>query len=253
MPTALITGGTSGIGAAFARRLARDGQHLVLVARDADRLKATADDLHGRYGVRVDVLVADLTVTDDCAAVERRLADPDRPVDWLVNCAGFSLRRPFMANDIEDEQRMLDVHVRAPMRLTHAVLPGMIARDRGIVINVASVAGFTPRGTYSAAKAWMINFSEGLAFRLRGTGVHVMALCPGFVHTGVHARMSLDMSRVPGWMWLDADDVVDAALSDARRRRPVSVPSARYKVLAALARHTPHSILTRFSGIGGRR
>jgi short-subunit dehydrogenase len=253
MPTALITGATSGIGAAFARRLAADGQDLVIVARDADRLKTTADQLHRTYGVQVQVLAADLTDRDQLLSVERRLADPEQPVDLLVNNAGFSLRKPFVANDVADEERMLDILVRAVLRLTHAALPGMIGRGRGAVINVSSVAGFNPRGTYSAAKAWVTNFSESLAFRLRGTGVQVMALCPGFVRTEFHQRMELDMSGLPRWMWLDVDEVVAEALQDLKRGRSLSIPSARYKVLTALSRHAPRRLLVRASGVGGRR
>jgi short-subunit dehydrogenase len=253
MPTALITGATAGIGAAFARRLAADGQDLVLVARDAERLEACADELQKTYAVSVEVLPADLTDPDQLLAVERRLADADRPIDLLVNNAGFSLRKPFVANDIADEERMLDLLVRAVLRLTHAALPPMIERGRGDVINVSSVSGFSPRGTYSAAKAYVTNFSEGMAYRMRGTGVRVMALCPGFTHTEFHDRMGLDKSTIPGWMWLDADKVIDEGLADLRKGKSVSVPSVRYKAITALARHAPRSLVARSAGVGGRR
>ncbi|HEX6918770.1 MAG TPA: SDR family oxidoreductase [Actinomycetes bacterium] len=243
MTTALITGATAGIGNAFARRLAADGNDLVLVARDVQRLESTAASLRTAYGVEVEVLPADLIDDGQCRSVEARLADRSRPVDLLVNNAGFSLNRRFVTGDIEAEERMLRILVRAVLRLTRAAVPGMVERGHGAVINVSSVAGFVPQGTYSAAKAWVTSFSQGLAGDLAGTGVRVLALCPGYTHTEYHARAGHDMSRTREWMWLEADDVVDAALADLRRDAVVSVPSLRYKAIVTLARHVPTRVL----------
>jgi short-subunit dehydrogenase len=243
MPTALITGATAGLGASFARRLAADGQDLVLVARTLPRLEEVAERLRSSYGVAVEVLAADLASDDGCRSVERRLADPDRPVDLLVNNAGHGLQKPFLANAIEDEETLLRVHVGAVLRLCHAVLPGMVARGRGAVLNVSSVAGWTPQGSYSAAKSWVTTFSEGLAIQLRGTGVRVSVVCPGFTRTEFHARMSVDRGVVPGSLWLDADAVVDEAIDDLRAGTVISVPSRRYKAIAALVRHAPRRLL----------
>jgi hypothetical protein len=157
----------------------------------------------------------------------------------LVNNAGFSLNRRFAASTADDEERQLDVLVRAVLRLTRAVLPSMLARGTGSVLNVSSVASWVPGGTYSAAKAWVTVFSEGLSAELAGTGVTVTAVCPGFVHTEFHERGAMDVSAIPDWMWLTTDQVVDGALADLGRGRPVSVPTARYKALALLARHAP--------------
>ncbi len=245
MPTALITGASAGIGATFAERLARDGYDLVLVARDTARLESLAARLRATYGVGAEVLPADLADTGACRQVERRLADPDRPVDLLVNNAGFGLRTPFLATDVEEDVRLLRVLVEAVLRLTHAALPGMVQRGRGDVINVSSVAGFVPWKTYGAAKAWVTSFSEGLAGQLRGTGVRVLALCPGFTHTEFHDRAGLSPAMAPPWLWLRATDVVDAALHDLRSGRVVSVPSRRYRVLTALARHAPRALVRR--------
>jgi hypothetical protein len=249
MPTALITGATAGIGHAFARRLAADGFDLVLVARDAARLGTTAAELHGRYGVDVETIAADLAERDQVERVAIRLRDQARPVDVLVNNAGFALNRGFLASEAADEERFLDVLVRAVLVLTKAAVPGMVARGRGRIVTVSSVAGFLPSGTYSAAKAWATTFTSSLAGELAGTGVTATALCPGYVRTEFHQRAKLEMSGLPSWAWLNADRLVAQAWSDARRGAAVSVPSLRYKVAVLLLRHLP----LQFGQIMGRR
>jgi len=251
-PTALITGPTSGIGRSFAHALAARGHDLVLVARDKQRLEDLAATLHERHRVEVEVLAADLSDPSSLATVEARVADRAKPVDLLVNNAGYGLKAPFWENDIDTEQQMLDVLVTAVLRLTHAALPPMSARGRGAVINVSSVAGFLPRGTYSASKAWVTSFSQWLDLTYRDSGVRAMALCPGFVRTEFHDRMEVDSRSVPRWMWLDADRLVRDALDDLDRGRSISIPTRRYKVLTALARYTPRSVLVRFQGVGRR-
>ena len=247
MTTALITGGTAGIGKAFADSFARSGYHVILVARNPERLEAVAAQLREAGAPEVETLPADLETEEGRGAVEARLADAERPVDFLVNNAGFDLSRPFTKTSVEDQERLLAIHVRAPMRLTHAALPGMIARGRGAVVNVASVSAFVPRGTYSAAKAWAVTFSESLAMDLRGTGVRAMALCPGFTHTEFHERASIETDTVPAWMWLEAGYVVEQALRDLRRGVPVSIPGAQYKALTAASRYVPRMVRTRVS------
>lgn len=251
MTTALITGGTSGIGAEFARQLASMGHDLVLVARDAARLEEIAEQLRGRHRVDVEVLPADLSDRAQLATVEARLSDRARPVDLLVNNAGFGTNTLFLDSDLDAEQQQLDVLVTAVLRLTHAALPGMVARGTGGVINVSSIAGFIAGGTYSAAKSWVTVFSEAVDRQLHGTGVHVTAVCPGFTHTQFHQRAGMDVDHVPDWMWLDAPDVVRAALVDLRRGRPVSVPGAQYKALSTLARYLPRPVVRRASGVRG--
>ena len=250
--TALITGPTAGVGLGFARALADRGHDLVLVSRDAARLEEVAAELRASTGVAVEILPADLALPDDCARVEQRLADDDRPVSVLVNNAGFGLRTGFLRSTVDDEQRMIDVMVSAVMRLTHAALPGMVERRRGVVINVSSVASWLTGGTYSAAKAWVTVFSESLNVELAGTGVRVSACCPGFMHTEFHDRAGISTSTVPEWMWIEVDDVVRTALADAAVNRPISVAGLQYKALATVLRHAPRSVVRRVGGIRQR-
>jgi short-subunit dehydrogenase len=245
MTTALITGATAGIGAAFARRLAADGHDLVLVARDTPRLDDLAREVQDRHGVAAEVLTADLSVRADTDRVAARLADAASPVAVLVNNAGFGVNHGFLHSDLAAEQQMLDVMVTAPLRLCHAALPGMVERDSGSVINVSSIAGWIAGGTYSAAKAWVTVFTEGLAVQLRGTGVTAIAVCPGFTRTEFHERADMDMSGVPPRLWLSPQDVVDRALADARRGRTVSVAGRQYQVLSLLAQYAPRPLVRR--------
>ena len=248
--TALVTGPTAGIGTAFAEQLAARGHDLVLVARDRARLDELAERLTQEYGVAAEVLVANLADRTQLSAVEARLADRDRPVHLLVNNAGFGHKRPFLDNSVEEEQEMLDVLVTAVLRLTHAALGAMVERGEGAVVNVSSVSAFLPRGTYSAAKAYVTSMSEWADLAYRDRGVRVMALVPGFTRTEFHARMDVSRESAPGWMWLDADRLVADALRDLDRGRRVSVPSRRYKVLAAAARVAPTGVLGRLQGLG---
>lgn len=248
--TALITGPTAGIGLEFARRLAGRGHDLVLVARNRDRLDEVAAELRGQYAVAVEVLPADLTDRDQLATVEARLADTERPIEILVNNAGFGLKHRFLDNSVEQEQAHLDVLVTAPMRLTHAALGGMVARGRGKVVNVSSVAGFLPRGSYSAAKAYVTRFSEWAHAEYAASGVTVMALCPGFVRTEFHERMDVGRDAVPSRLWLDVEPLVDEALRDLDAGKALSVPDWRYKAIVGAARVIPTSLLQRFQSLG---
>ena len=253
MTTALITGSTAGIGAAFARRLARDGHDVVLVARDAERLSDQAAELHDRHGIEAATLVADLAEEPGIAAVEERLRDADRPVDVLVNNAGFGNKGRYLEVPVSDELTMLKVHCEAVLRLTGAAAEAMRERGRGSVVNVSSMAAFVPRGTYGASKAWVVQFTQGAAKDLAASGVRLMALCPGFVRTEFHRRAGMDTGNIPGWMWLDADELVDSALHDLGRGKSLCVPGARYKALLGASRLLPRGVLARASSTTGRR
>ncbi|GAB3673233.1 SDR family NAD(P)-dependent oxidoreductase [Angustibacter aerolatus] len=245
---ALVTGATSGLGLAFARRLAADGHDVVLVARDVERLEAVAHELRTVHRRDVELLPADLT---DRAALQRvadRLGDPGRPVEVVVNNAGASLGHAFLAGPVEESERSLDLLVRAVLVLSHAAATAMRERGRGAIVNVSSVSGWAVMGPYSASKSWVTVFSEGLAGEVGPDGVRVLALAPGFVRTEFHQRAGMTMSMVPSWGWLDADRVVDECLRDLRAGRLVSVPSRRWTVLATLLRVLPRATVRAGTG-----
>jgi len=246
MTVALITGATAGIGAAFAAQLAREGSDLVIVARNGARLTEQAAKIQQRYGIAVDPIAADLSTDEGLDRVEARVADAAAPIDLLINNAGFGLPASFLDSDISAEDGMLAVNVRAVMRLTHAVLPVMVRRGSGGIINVSSVAGFVPTesgASYSASKAWVTAFTESLSMLLKDKGIQVTALCPGFTRTEFHDRAGVAPGEVPERMWLEAGDVVASGLRDHRRGVVISIPGAQYKVSMLGARLVPRSVL----------
>ncbi len=243
MTTALVTGATAGIGYEFARQLAERGHDIVLVARDRARLENVSDELRRDYKIRSEVLVADLSDRAQIEKVAQRLADEARPVDLLVNNAGYGMKKGFLANEIETEVAMLDVLCTAILVLSHAAARAMTTRGRGGIINVSSVASYGAMGTYSAAKAWVRYFSEGLSRELVGSGVTCMALCPGFTHTEFHERGRMTMARLPEFMWLDAPKVVRQGLDDAAKGKIVSVPGVQYKTLVGVMNAVPRVLV----------
>jgi uncharacterized protein len=245
--TALVTGATAGIGNAFARALGSRRVDLVLVARDAPRLAGVAQGLRDQHGVDVEVIAADLADREQLERVAARLRDPERPVDLLVNNAGFTVKQYFVGGDLRAEEQMLDVLVRAVLVLSSAAAPGMVERRSGAIVTVSSVASFLPSGTYSAAKAWATNFTLSLAAELAGSGVTATALCPGYVRTEFHGRAGIRMGRLPSRAWLDADDLVAACLRDVARGRSLSVPGPQYKLAVVAARHAPLRLMERVS------
>lgn len=248
---ALITGATAGIGRVFAERLAADGHDLILVARDAARLDEVAHELSTRHGVRAEPLRADLASDEGTTRVAERIAQGPA-LDVLVNNAGFGTTGTLAEADPAEQEAMLRVHVMAPMRLTQAALPAMLARGRGAIINVCSVASFlaSPGNVnYCATKAYLRVFSEGLALEVARRGVVVQALCPGFTHTEFHDRMQTSKSHIPSWLWMSAERVVDDSLAAMRRGGPVVViPGMRYKAIVAALRHAPRWMIRRGTG-----
>jgi short-subunit dehydrogenase len=229
---ALVTGASSGIGAAFAERLARDQYDLVVVARRRERLDALAQRLREGQHVTVEVLVADLTEPGELLAVERRVAD-DPALEMLVNNAGFGGYMPFVALDADRAEELIRLQVVAVIRLTRAALPGMIARGHGAIINVSSRMAFSAmlpspplpkRATYAATKAYINTFTQILDNELEGTGVRVQALCPGIVRTEFHERMGMDPARLPAAAVMTPEDIVQASLTGLRLGEVLCVP-----------------------------
>lgn len=250
--TSLITGASSGLGTEYARQLARRGDRLVLVARDSDRLEALAAELHRAGAEGVEVLSADLSSPDGISAVTDRLTDASRPVDTLINSAGFGLPLAFEKNDIEDEARHLRLHAEVPMRLMHAALQGMLARRSGTILNISSASAVMPRSTYAAAKSWQVMFSLWANSHYRSRGVTVTAVCPGYTHTEFHERLGLAKGEegIPNWLWLDAPRVVADSLRDVGRGKAVSVPSRRYKAIYTAARLAPTGLMAKLAARG---
>ena len=239
--TALITGASSGLGATFAYHLAALKYDLVLVARREDRLKTLGGQLSERYGVRTEILPADLSTDAGLFPVEEHIrARAD--LTLLVNNAGFGGGGPYYRIDMAKAADMIHVHVLATARLTRAVLPQMVERKRGAVINLGSVAAFfiLPGSVmYGSTKAWIVAFSKGLANELRGTGVRIQALCPGFTHTEFHDTPELNKLKdetIPGFLWTPADKVIEKSLRALGRRKTVYIPGLKNRLLAAIPR-----------------
>lgn len=240
----------------MAMQLAASGSDLILVARRQERLDALAGDLRARHGGHVEVIVADLRDPADLATVEARLGKDERPVELLVNNAGFGTRGAFASLPIDEEQHELEVNVLAPVRLTRAVLPGMLQRRDGGIINVSSIASLQPIpywATYSASKAYLTAFSLAIHEEVKGSGVTVTALMPGFTRTEFQHRESLGLHGIPGPLWMSAHDVVKAALTAVGRGRATCIPGTRYRLIAAATRMTPWSVSRRLGRAAGER
>lgn len=252
MAIALVTGATAGIGAAYAELLAKAGFDLVLVARDLPRLNTVANNLKKSYKIKVETIKADLTKPIQLAKVEKRLANEAKPIEVLINNAGFGIKDSFLDSELKREQELLDVLVTAPMRLTHAVLPLMVNRNSGVIVNVSSIASWIAGGTYSSAKSYLTVFSEYLNNELKDTKVKVSALCPGFTRTEFHQRGKMRMTGLPNFMWLDANKLVAKSWSDAQKNKAVSVPGFQYKTLAIIAQYAPRPLVRKI-GISIRK
>jgi short-subunit dehydrogenase len=252
MATALITGATAGIGASYTKLLAKQGYDLVLVARDLPRLNKLAKELSKTYKVKVETIKADLTAPNQLIKVEKRLSNKSKPIEVLINNAGFGIKQSFTDSDIKKEQELLDVLVTAPMRLAHSVLPQMLKRDSGVIVNVSSVASWITGGTYSAAKSYLTVFSEYLHTELRGTNIKISALCPGFTRTEFHERGKMRMSGLPNFMWLTSDQVVAKSWRYVNANKVVCIPGWQYLILSTIARTAPRPLVRKL-GMNVRR
>jgi uncharacterized protein len=244
--TALVTGASAGIGREFCRQLAARGHDLILVARDADRLHALGAELETEHGITAETLAADLTRDEELDRVVARIEA--RPaLTLLVNNAGFGTAGALLSTDAKQQERMLRLHVLAPMRLTRAALPGLVQRGAGAIVNVSSIASFVYAAgsvNYCASKAYLTSFTEGLATELAGTGVQAQALCPGFTRTEFHQRIGPRAGEHRRFMWMTAGSVVRASLAQLDRRGPViCIPGLGYRLLVGLIRLLPRRSL----------
>ena len=238
---AIVTGATSGIGESFTRLLAENNYNIVLVARDLPRLQERAQGLQEKFNVETHIIQADLSTAAGCSAVEQYIAN--NQVDVLINNAGFGLNKAFTMSALDAEQEMFDVLVRTPMRLMHVALPLMKQRNKGVVINVSSVAGYIAGGTYSASKSYLTVLSESLHTELADTNIKISALCPGFTRTEFHQRGRMSMKGLPHFMWLDSDTLVSKAWSDALKGEAISIPGWQYQLLVFVIQTLPRSII----------
>jgi hypothetical protein len=244
----LITGASSGIGAAFARALAVRQKNLMLIARRKERLENLASELRKNHNIDVEILATDLSESRDIDKVEKYIAD-NQALDMLINNAGFVTAGRFSRTSLEEQEAMVRLHVIAPIRLTHAALPKMVERGHGTIINVSSNAAFIPLPgsvTYSGTKAFLVAFSEALQSELKGTGVHVQALCPGFTHTEFHDRLPrFKSSSIPAPFWTNPEEVVAASLEAVKKNKVICIPGLMNRLLVAFARNSLTSHLAR--------
>jgi short-subunit dehydrogenase len=256
-PVALITGASSGLGAEFARALAAQGADLILTARREERLVALATQLQAEHGTHTDLLAADLATDAGVTAVKAKIiATPN--LHWLINNAGFGMKGRFDRAAIDDLDRMHRLHVLAPLQLTHAALGGMLARDAGAIINVASVAGFLlVAGSvgYAATKSWLNVLSEGIYLELRSarSKVRIQSLCPGYIVTEFHDVIGMDRALMPGFLWLDARFVVRESLRALERNDLLVIPSWKYRLIVGVARRLPRHLRYAVAASVGRR
>ena len=240
---ALVTGASSGIGRHFVTLLSDKGYDLVITARNTERLNQIAQELTDKTGRNVEVISADLTTENGIVAVESRLKSGD--IDVLINNAGYGINKSFTKSDALEEISIIRILCEAPMRLAHAVLPEMIKRNSGMIINVSSVAAWITGGHYSAAKSYLMVLSESLHTELAETAIKVCSLAPGFTHTEFHQRGGMKMNALPNFMWLDADEVVEVAWRDALDGKAISIPGRQYQLLYLVMRYAPRSLVRR--------
>jgi len=247
---ALVTGATAGIGESFTRLLADNNYNIVLVARDLPRLKERAHELESKFAIKTHVIQVDLATDTGCEVIENYIAN--NQIDVLINNAGFGINKAFTASVLAEEQQLLDVLVRTPMRLMHVAVPLMKQRNKGVVINVSSVAGYIAGGTYSASKSYLTVLSESLHTELADTNVRISALCPGFTRTEFHQRGRMSMKGLPNFLWLNSDELVAKAWSDALKGKAISIPGWQYQFLIFVIKTLPRSIVRKV-GMGLRK
>lgn len=255
-PVALVTGASAGIGRGIAEELAARGHDLVVVARARERLEALATELRATSGVDVEVHPADLLDPRQRATVEARLSDRARPVDVLVNNAGFGTVGLFAELPADGEEREIGLNVVALVRLTRAALGAMVERRSGRILNVSSIAGNQPTpnmATYGATKAFVTSFTLAVREELAGTGVTITALCPGFTRTEFQERAGVDQSDVPGFLWSKSEDVAKAGVAAMLAGQAVCTPGLLNRIAATASGFTPYGVSRRVASLFLRR
>lgn len=241
---ALITGGSSGIGLEFAYQLAAEGYNLVLASRDGDELLTTAEKLRIRYNVIVESMDIDLAATESIRQLSDRISDQSRPIEILINNAGFAVHDSLLAEDTNLQMSAFSVMAEAVLKLSNVASRIMVARGRGRIINVASTSAWLFAGNYSALKRWVVVYTESLALELKGTGVSSTVVCPAWVKTNFHKSGGISRPDLPSWLWVPAKTVVKAALMASLRGKSKIIPTLRWKVVIFIFRHCEP--LTRF-------
>jgi len=246
MPKALVTGASSGIGREFAFQLAQKGYDLLLVARDIDRLEQVGLTAAQKFGVKYQVLRADLSQLSDIKKVAGALST-ESDLEYLVNNAGFGLNKALHKSSAEEEKALLEVLVTAPLMLTQSALGQMLEKNRGYVINVGSVAAWITSGTYSAAKSYLHSFTESLYAQYASKGIKISTVAPGFTRTEFHQRANINMSSMPNWLWLEDKKVVKQAIDGVMKGKSLVVPGLQYKTLKLFADVLPRVVIRGFS------
>jgi short-subunit dehydrogenase len=249
---ALVTGTTSGIGKSFCELLAREGYDLILVSRDLVRMNAQAETLISSYNIKIEILQADLTDVKQIDAVVNRCMDANKPIEVLVNNAGFGINSDFSKSQIELQAGLINCMIMAPMRLTHAVVKSMEKSKRGFIINVSSVAGYMAGSTYCSAKSWLTVFTESIYSELKNKGINIHAICPGFTKTEFHSRCEQDVTGVPDFVWLFPERVAVAAWNSVKKGKVICIPGIQYKGLVYLHQYAPRLIVRNYGKLAKR-
>ncbi len=251
-PTALITGATSGIGATYAQRLAADGYNLIITGRRKEKIEALADDLSHSHNCQVDVVIIELS---DPVEVDEFVENiKNRPIDLLINNAGFASTRFFHREPLKLQEMMVSTHILAHMKITHTLLPEMIKKGSGTIINVSSSGAFLPSpktATYSGTKAFLRAWTEGLHFELEGTGVQVQVVCPGLTKTDMHVRLGIPDDRIVDWgpfQWISPDEVVECSLRCLKKNKVICIPGRLTRMQVLWRNVIPESLYYKTTG-----
>jgi short-subunit dehydrogenase len=245
MAKALVTGASAGIGLEFVHQLSKKGYDVILVSRNKNKLEEIAKDVVNKYGIKTEILTADLGTEQGIKQTCDFILQND--VEFVVNSAGLGINKPFHATDLAEEVNLLNVLVKAPLEISHAAINQMMKKNKGFIVNVGSVAAWTTSGTYSAAKVWLTSFSESLNTNYKSSGINVTVVAPGFTRTEFHQRAQRPTNEIPNWMWISTQLVVKESIKAVLKAKPVVIPHLKYKILFVFLRVMPRSFIRKFS------